>query len=104
MDRNKFYLKVGDSNAEGYLNDDGSFKVLARALVAPVKTMKGYRKLREQLEMNGVIGAGVFMVDYTFRNHSAATSVVRGSSTANSTLWMTADGYSLKKALEEIPQ
>ena len=96
MDRNKFYLKVGTSKAMGYLEEDRKFRVLKGSPVSDVKTMSPSKfRLRKKLEKEGVISHSRFESDYIFDNHSAATTVVRGSTTANASLWMTEDGYSL---------
>ena len=105
MDRNKFYLKVGALKAMGYLEEDRRFRVLKGSPVSDVKTMSPSKlRLRMKLEEEGVISHGRFESDYIFDNHSAATAVIRGSSTANASLWITEDGYSLQKALAEFDE
>lgn len=105
MDRNKLYLKVGALKAMGYLEEDRRFRVLKGSPVSDVKTMSPSKlRLRMKLEEEGVISLGRFESDYIFDNHSTATTVIRGSTTANVSLWMTEDGYSLQKALADFDE
>lgn len=89
----------------GYLEEDRRFRVLKGSPVSDVKTMSPSKlRLRMKLEEEGVISLGRFESDYIFDNHSTATTVIRGSTTANVSLWMTEDGYSLQKALADFDE
>ncbi|MBK5221393.1 MAG: DUF4357 domain-containing protein [Acidimicrobiia bacterium] len=98
---------LGQTAGEGYPTRDG-FTVLAGSKARKPENpslSEGYRRLREQLATEGILGDSpddvqvlVFASDYVFASPSAAGAVLYGGQVSGPQTWTRAsDGKSLKQ-------
>ncbi len=95
------YCKGSGANAKGFVSN-GGFTVLKGSVVSThtVPSMevhaKSMYKLRNAMELEGIIVDGTFVRDYEFSSPSAASTIVLGRSSNGTVDWKSKDGVKLK--------
>ncbi|SFG83266.1 protein of unknown function [Lachnospiraceae bacterium C7] len=101
-DTKYIYCKRAGALATGFISKEGltvlkGSKVSENIADSFIRRSKSYYNLRNQLERDGIIVAGVFQKDYEFSAPSAASSVVLGRPSNGNVEWKDENGIILKE-------